>query len=73
MKRRFLLPVLALVTAIIPSSASACAVCMGDPNSYIADASNSVLWTLLALVGFIFVSTGCTAYYLWRRGKAFRK
>ena len=25
---------------------------------------------LLALVGFIFISTGATAFYLWRRSKA---
>jgi hypothetical protein len=43
---------------------------MGDPDSYIADASNCVLWMLLGLVGFIFVSTGLTALYLWRRAKA---
>jgi len=42
---------------------------MGDPNSNLAIASNSVLWTLMGLVGFIFISTGCTAYYLWRRSK----
>ena len=65
MNRRVLLPIL----AALPSSASACAVCMGDPNSYLADATNSVLWTMLALVGFIFISTGCTAFYLWRRSK----
>jgi len=40
---------------------------MGDPNSYIAEASNSVLWMLMGLVGFIFLSTGLTALYLWRR------
>ena len=67
MKR--LLTLLVLVAAL-PSSASACAVCMGDPNSYIADATISVLWMLLALVGFIFISTGLTALYLWRRSKA---
>jgi hypothetical protein len=60
----------ALLPLLLPSAASACAVCMGDPNSYIADASNSVLWMLLGLVGFVFVSTGFTAFYLWRRAKA---
>jgi hypothetical protein len=59
-----------LALAAVPSCASACAVCGGDPNSYLADATNSVLWMLLALVGFIFLSTGLTALYLWRRSKA---
>ncbi|MEO6788782.1 MAG: hypothetical protein ABI318_21890 [Chthoniobacteraceae bacterium] len=69
MNRRILLPILAGVIVCVPSSASACAVCMGDPNSNIAVATISVLWTMLALVGFIFAATGCTAWYLWRRSK----
>lgn len=56
--------------AAIPSKASACAVCMGDPNSYLADATNSTIWMLLGLVGFIFISTGATAFYLWRHARA---
>jgi hypothetical protein len=59
-----------LVLLLLPASASACAVCMGDPNSYIADASNSVLWMLLGLVGLMFVATGLTAFFLWRRANA---
>ena len=69
MKRRLLLPALLALAAMSPSSAPACAVCMGDPNSYLAGASNSVVWMLLGLVGFIFLSTGLTALYLWRRSK----
>jgi len=61
---------LAAACATISAKASACAVCMGDPNSYLAGASYGVLWTLLGLVGFIFLSTGATAFYLWRRSKA---
>jgi hypothetical protein len=69
MKIRKLLPILPALMAGVPSSASACAVCMGDPNSNIAYASNMVLWSMLSLVGFVFVATGCTAFYLWRRSK----
>ena len=58
-----------LAFAALHGSASACAVCMGDPNSALAVASDAALWTLLALVGFIFFSTGATAFYLWRRSK----
>ncbi len=64
MRRPF--PILLAVTfATIPARASACAVCMGDPNSYLADATNSTIWILLGLVGFIFVATGLTALFLW--------
>ena len=65
------LPILPLLAAFAATSgdASACAVCMGDPNSAMAVASDATLWTLLSLVGFIFISTGATAYYLWRRAK----
>lgn len=67
MKLRIL--VLGLV-AVLPATSHACAVCMGDPNSAMARASNSVLWMLLGMVGFIFISTGATAFYLWRRSRA---
>ena len=62
--------IFAVALAAIPATASACAVCMGDPNSYLANATNSTIWMLLGMVGFIFLSTGATAFYLWRRSKA---
>ena len=69
MKIALQLTAILLATAAVPSSASACAVCMGDPNPNIIAASNSVLCVLLGLVGFIFASTGATAFYLWKRAK----
>jgi hypothetical protein len=51
------------------ASAAACAVCMGGDNEQLIDASNTVLWSLLGLVGFIFVATGCTVWYLWRKSQ----
>lgn len=65
-----LIPNLSVLVAFVAmhSKASACAVCMGDPNSAMAVASDATLWTLLTLVGFIFIATGATAFYLWRRG-----
>jgi len=50
--------------------ASACAVCMGDPNSYVADATNSTIWMLLGLVALMFVATGLTAFFIWRHARA---
>jgi hypothetical protein len=58
------------MSAALTANASACAVCMGDPDSYLADATNSTIWMLLGLVGFIFTSTGATAFYLWRHANA---
>ena len=49
------------------TNASACAVCMGGDDATMRDASNSTMWALLALVGFIFVATGATAFFLWRK------
>ncbi len=59
--------------AAMHANASACAVCMGDPNSAMAVASNRTLFFLMGMVGFVFTSTGGTAFYLWRRGKNSRK
>ncbi|GDX11431.1 hypothetical protein LBMAG57_32030 [Verrucomicrobiota bacterium] len=68
MKRCIPLFTLLAVVAAMQENASACAVCMGDPNSALAIASDATLWTLLSLVGFIFIATGATMIYLWRRG-----
>jgi hypothetical protein len=55
------------LTVLFHGSADACAVCAGGDNATLIEASNSVLWVLLALVGFIFVATAGTAYFLWRK------
>lgn len=44
---------------------TACAVCMGSDNPQTVEASNTVLWALLGLVGFIFTATGLTVLYIW--------
>ena len=69
MKIRRQLAALLIVAAALPATASACAVCGGDPNPNIIAASNGVLEMLLGLVGFIFASSGLTALYLWWRSK----
>lgn len=53
------------------AGAQACATCMGGDDQQLVEASNTVLWSLLSLVGFIFVATGCTVWYLWRKAAAF--
>lgn len=59
--------VAAAMISSLSAKASACAVCMGADDSIIREASNSTLWALLSLVGFIFVATGATAFFLWRK------
>lgn len=58
-----------LFTAALSTNANACATCMGADDAKMIYASNSVLWCLLALVGFIFIATGATAYFLWRHNR----
>ena len=53
--------------ALLRGSAEACAVCAGGDNATLVAASNSVLWVLLVLVGFIFLATAGTVYFLWRK------
>ena len=66
---------LSILAALIAThtKASACAVCMGDPNPNSATATNATLWVLLGLVAFIFAATGFTAFYIWRRGRNSKK
>lgn len=66
---RFIPAFLTAAVLAAPKSAIACKVCMGDPNSQLAVASDSALWMLLALVGFIFVATGSTAYFLYYQAR----
>jgi hypothetical protein len=56
-----------LMLAALAARADACAVCAGGDNAQLAEASNSVVWALLALVGFIFLATAGTIYFLWRK------
>jgi hypothetical protein len=54
----------------LPTGVQACAVCGGSDDLKIVYAANTVLWALLALVAFIFVATGSTVYYLWKKSQA---
>jgi hypothetical protein len=64
---RATLPLLGLMLVALAARADACAVCAGGDNAQLAAASNSVVWALLALVGFIFLATAATIYFIWRR------
>ena len=62
------LPLLTLLAAFAATcgKASACAVCMGEANPNIIEATNGTLWMLIGLTGLMFVATGLTALYIWR-------
>lgn len=61
-----------ILLAALSAKASACAVCMGSDDIVMRDASNSTMWALLAMVGFIFLATGATAFFLWRKANTFQ-
>ena len=62
-----------IILALLSAKASACAVCMGGDDTVIRNASNSTLWALLSMVGFIFLATGATAFFLWRKASTFNQ
>ncbi len=67
MSRRFLSPLIAAAFAALGSAASACSTCGVDPDSQVANAAGGTLWMLLGLVAFMFLATGFTALFIWRR------
>jgi hypothetical protein len=54
----------------LPSAASACTACMGDPNSKSAGAINGALFLMLGVIGLMLGSVGAFAYCLIRRANA---
>jgi hypothetical protein len=54
----------------LPSTASACAACMGNPNSKTAGAINDAIFVLLACVGLVLGSLAAFAFYLMKRSEA---
>lgn len=67
MKNFRTLALIPLLLASLSAGASACAVCGGSTDERLVGAANSVLWALLGLVGFIFIASGATIYFLWRK------
>lgn len=66
--------VVALVVALlVPSVASACPVCYGDPNSPMVKGANNGVWVLLGIVAF--VQIGFVALFLsfWKKAQELRR
>ena len=51
----------------LPATASACAACMGDPNSKSAGAINNAIFVLLGCIGLVFGGLASFAIYLIKR------
>ena len=60
-----------LIAALIcaPQLASACSVCMGDPNSNVARGANAAIFLMLGVLGGMFGLIGAFATSLYRRSK----
>ena len=56
-----------VVAVILHGTASACTVCMGDPNSTAAGATNSAIFLMLGIIGSMLAATGGFGFYLYKR------
>ena len=56
-----------VVAALLHGTASACSVCMGDPNSAAAGASNSAVFLMLGCIGTMLAASGGFGFYLYKR------
>ena len=64
-----IVPLLAACAAL-PQSASACAACMGDPNSNIAGAANGAIFMMLGCIGGVLALLSVFGFTLYRRAQA---
>lgn len=60
-----MISVLALIW--LPSSASACSVCMGDVNSKTAPAINAAIFLMLGVIGSMLAAAAAFGVYLMKR------
>lgn len=67
---RFLAFALAAALAQLPSTAAACAVCMGDPNSKSAGAINAAIFLLLGFIGVVLALLVAFGLTLMKRASA---
>lgn len=54
----------------LPSAASACSVCMGDPASKTAGALNSAIFLMLGFIAMMLCGVGAFIFNLMRRSKS---
>jgi nitrate reductase gamma subunit len=72
MKNRFhMSPVpIGLAFTLMAVSSHACSVCMGDPESKFAEASNAAIFLMLGVIGGVLGLLSVFALYLHRRSLA---
>lgn len=58
------------VLSLLPEAASACTVCMGDPNSNVAGAMNGAIFLMLGFIGGVLALLGAFAFYLVKRANS---
>lgn len=63
---------LASIVALLPTIASACPVCFGDPNSAMVKGTNNGIFFLLGVIGFVQVGLGAMFIAFWRRARGLR-
>ncbi len=71
-KRRMRGAILTMLLLAIPTLASACPVCFGDPNSAMVKGTNNGIFFLLGVIGFVQVGLGAMFVAFWRRARALR-
>ncbi len=63
---------IALAVVLLPSIASACPACFGDPNSAMTQGASRGVLFMLGIVGFVQVGFIALFWTFWRRAKALR-
>ena len=56
-----------VAAAVLHGTASACSVCMGDPNSSAAEATNGAIFLMLGILGSMLTASGGFGFYLYKR------
>jgi len=56
-----------IAVAVLHGTASACSVCMGDPNSNAAGATNGAIFLMLGIIGSMLTASGGFGFYLYKR------
>lgn len=68
--KNFLLLLAGAAALSLPTTASACSVCMGDPSSKMAGAMNGAIFLLIGFITLVLGSIGVFMFVLARRANA---